>query len=98
MQKTLSHQMFSFAPEAEQGRLCLLVSLSHRYAEHEVGRSSAGQERAALGPVAQSLNPPVSGAASGKSLNTSEPHYLFCKKKKKYNLPGQITFFKNLRL
>ena len=49
--------MFSFAPEAEQGRLCLLVSLSHRYAEHEVGRSSAGQEHAALGPVAQSLNP-----------------------------------------
>ena len=49
--------MFSFAPEAEQGRLYLLVSLSHRYAEHEVGRSSAGQERAALGPVAQSLNP-----------------------------------------
>ena len=45
-------------------------------------RCRAGGE--ALGPAGQSSNPlgTCNGAASGKSLSTVEPRYLFCKKKK----------------
>ena len=74
--------MLTFAAEVEQGGLCLLVSLSHRDAEHGVGKGSEVQETPALGPVEHSLNPnsaPVSVVASGKSLNTSEVRFLFCK-------------------
>lgn len=77
-----SHQMLTFAAEVEQGGLCLLLSLSHRDAEHGAGKGSKVQETPALGPVGHSLNPssaPVSGVASGKSLNTSEVRFLFCK-------------------
>ena len=48
------------------------------------GRSGAGQEVKLWGQLGRARihSAPVNGAASGKSLSTAEPRYLFCKKKK----------------
>lgn len=66
--------------------LCLFVSaLPQRQPEDGEGRGQGSVVQAALGPVGWDGIPtlsPVSGVASGKSLNTSEPHFLFFKIKK----------------
>lgn len=59
------------------------------------GARQWGQEAPALGLVGQSLNPssaPVSEVVSAKSLNTSEPHVLFCKENKIYQNVLSLRF------
>lgn len=78
---------------------CLLVStLLQRWPEDGEGRGQGSIVQAlALGTVGQVWTPtlaPVSGMASGKSLNTSEPHFLFCKMKTEYTRGKLFLGFK----